>query len=679
MATDFFARQDAARKQTGRLVVLFILAVIAIMVMVYLVIAGVVVWGSTQSDLRPDEILLNPALLLGVGAGTIVIVGGASLFKIMELRGGGRVIAERLGGQLIHPDTTDLDERKILNVVEEMAIASGTPVPPVYIMNREEGVNAFAAGYSPNDAVIGITRGAVRSLSRDELQGVVAHEFSHILNGDMRLNIHLIGWLFGILVIGVIGYYLLRASFYAGGGGRRRSKEEGGGAAAILMIGLGLLVVGGVGTFFGNLIKAAVSRQREYLADASAVQFTRNPEGIAGALKKIGGSVHGAEIDHPNAPEASHMYFGAGVTSGLHGLFATHPPLQKRIRAIDPQWDGKFIKVEAKPEREPTSEGESASDRKRRRDLFGAVVAGGVITGGLEDAVTAARTRGATASSPSGSTAADRPAIELIGEPTPEHLEYARQLIESLPDDMVSAAHEPYDARALIFAMLLDSDETVRDRQYEAIAATGDTGVLDMTRKLAPIAEALERRQRLPLIEMATPALRDLSRAQYETFKRAVAALVAADEKITLFEWALQRLLMKSVAPQFEEVKPPRTHYYAIARLTKELEMLLSTLAWAGNREEADAARSFDAGKRQLQLTNLELCPPAQCRPQDLDRAIDELVKVSAPLKQRIIRAAAVCVAADRVVTPNEAEMLRAIAETLECPMPPLLPGQKLV
>ena len=262
----------------------------------------------------------------------LITVG--SLYKMAQLAGGGTVVAERLGGRRVYPNTTDPVERRLLNVVEEMALASGVPVPPVFLLSEEQGINAFAAGYSPSDAVVGVTRGCAQQLTRDQLQGVVAHEFSHILNGDMRLNMRLIGVLHGILLMGLVGRELLRLVGHSGGGRSRRND----GAAPLLLIGLAFMVIGFLGLFIGNLIKAAASRQREFLADASAVQFTRNPEGIAGALKRIGAAVFGSKLASPRAAEASHMYFAEGIST----LFASHPPLHERISRIDPQWDGKF-------------------------------------------------------------------------------------------------------------------------------------------------------------------------------------------------------------------------------------------------------------------------------------------------------------------------------------------------
>ncbi len=336
---DFFTRQESARKHTKLLEVYFVLAVISIVVMVYLVAVIVLNFHGHRTAFRYggyQETTLggmwwNPKkLFLGVSLGTIAFIFCGSAFKTMQLSGGGSVVAEMLGGRVVNANTSDPDERKLLNVVEEMAIASGTPVPHVYVMEGERGINAFAAGHSTSDMVVCATRGCIKSLTRDELQGVIGHEFSHILNGDMRLNLRLMGLVFGILCLALFGRMLL----YARGGGRDRNN-------ALPLIGLFLIVIGSAGVFFAKLIKSAISRQREFLADASSVQFTRNPEGLAGALKKVGGC--GSRIEDPNAEDASHFFFANGMAESLSGMFSTHPPLEERIRALEPNWDGKFV------------------------------------------------------------------------------------------------------------------------------------------------------------------------------------------------------------------------------------------------------------------------------------------------------------------------------------------------
>lgn len=333
---DFFEAQDVARRRTRLLVILFVAAVVLIILIIYIVV-------HYLRGPRPGEVI-DPVLLAVVAGGVVLLVGTGSGYRTLQLRRGGPAVAELLGGRRISPTTTDPAERRLVNVVEEMAIASHIPVPAIYVLDNEEGINAFAAGHSPTDAAVTVTHGTLQALTRDELQGVIAHEFSHIFNGDMRLNLRLMGLLFGILLLAVLGRILLYTGprgAYRGGTNRR-----GGGGGQIVLIGLALLLVGYIGVFFGRLIQAAISRQREYLADAAAVQFTRNPQGIAGALKKIGASLEaggpGAQIANAHAEEANHLFFARGIGGLATRLFASHPPLVERIRRIDPTFDGHF-------------------------------------------------------------------------------------------------------------------------------------------------------------------------------------------------------------------------------------------------------------------------------------------------------------------------------------------------
>ena len=349
---DFFEHQDAARRRTGWLIFYFILAVVAIVVAIYFVVLIALVFiGDSGRSGSPNPYMQtpwHPDLFALVALATIGVILLSSLYKTSQLAAGGEAVALMMGGRLIDRQTRDLAERRLLNVVDEMALASGTPVPPVYVMDNEPSINAFAAGHQPGDAVIGVSHGCLEYLNRDELQGVMAHEFSHILNGDMRMNLRLVGILYGILVIAMIGWFVLRSMPFSGRSSRN-NKDSGGAIAVILAIGIGLLVIGSVGLFFGKLIKSAVSRQREYLADASAVQFTRLPDGIAGALKKIGGRPETSKIKDAHAEEISHMFFGSAFGSLNFQFFATHPPLVERIQkstppstASSPSWSSRL-------------------------------------------------------------------------------------------------------------------------------------------------------------------------------------------------------------------------------------------------------------------------------------------------------------------------------------------------
>jgi Zn-dependent protease with chaperone function len=645
MATDFFDRQDNARRSTVRLTVLFSLAVVAIIASIELLLAVTLGFLGRNPDTGAIDwtVVSDPQLFALATVGTLVLVGGGSLFKVAQLRAGGRVVAEQLGGRLLNSDTAVASEQRLLNIVEEMAIASGTPTPPVYLMDQEEGINAFAAGFQPSDAVIGVTRGTAETLTRDELQGVIAHEFSHILNGDMRLNIRLMGLLHGILIIGILGYFILRMAAFSG---HRRRSREGGNQMPLLALGAGLMAVGFFGTFFGNMIKAAVSRQREFLADASAIQFTRQASGIAGALKKIGGIATGSVVQNPNAPESSHLFFGR-ATSGLSALFSTHPPLPERIRRLDPSWDGIFPAVAA-----VAPSGTSAS----------AMAAGAVgLAGGGE-------ARGATEE-----TFDVSHAVEDLGAPTDAHIRYAAALVHSLPPALLSAAHEPHGARAVVYALLLDRDAGIRRAQLDRLAAAADGGVHEETLRLAPLVDALDVRTRLPLIDIALPALRRLTATQYELFREHVIALVQADEAIDVFEWSLSRILLHELAPAYSRVQPPRVRVRKLSAVGPHLRRLLSALAHAGHRDTQAAGKAFDEAWRTLRLPEAHLLEANQTGVATLDDAVERLAVAAPAIKRQVLRAAITCITADRHVTATEVELVRAVSTSLGCPMPPVL------
>jgi len=433
MATDFFQQQNSARRKTFQLVLYFVLAILFLIALVY----GLLLALSEPVSWWQPELLLLAAL--GVG----LVVGGASAFKVAQLASGGQAVALMMGGEEVPGTTTDARQKRLLNVVEEMALAAGVPVPSVYVL-EEPGINAFAAGYAPGDSVVAVSQGCLNYLTRDELQGVVAHEFSHILNGDMRLNIRLIGLIFGIMALSIIGRILLLTS------GRRSSGRDNS-RAGLVLLGLGVFVLGLVGAFFGRLIMAAVSRHREYLADASAVQFTRNPDGIGGALKKIGGLAEGSRIDNPQAAEAGHMFFAnAFAGEGLAGLLATHPPLVERIRRLDPRFDGQFPEV-----RPPGVDREELEGpRPDRVPPF----AGMPRLPGLPQV-------------PVPVLGFADEAASRVGNVDPEVISYAHALHDGMPDVLKLAAQEPFSARALVYALLLDPRADLRDLQLSRLKA----------------------------------------------------------------------------------------------------------------------------------------------------------------------------------------------------------------
>ena len=522
---NFFQAQDNARRNTWRLGALFVAAVASLIVMTNLLVAAVYLWtGNYAMPQAPNVLELLAQLPLDywliISAGVVGVVGIASLFKYLTLRGGGRAVAEAMGGQLVSRNDPDPSKQRLLNVVEEMAIASGIAVPPVYLV-PELSINAFAAGFSPDDAVIGINQGTLQHLNRDELQGVIGHEFSHILNGDTRINLRLIAILHGILFIGIIGYGILRGV----GRGSRRSNSNGG--LPVLALGLGLLIIGYAGTFFGNLIKAAVSRQREYLADAAAVQFTRNPDGIADALKKIGGLSYGSAMSSPAAAEASHMFFGQCRSLFLNRVLSTHPPLDQRIRAIDPAWDGQFTAV---AETVPISE--------------------------LADSAVSAFAGREFASHSANAELAAEDVARAVGELDQRGLDSAVAMIAGIDNRLRDAAHDPWACRALIHSLLLANDTVVRPQQLAHLSANSEPGIADLVAQLAPLTVQLDEAAKLTLAEMSMPSLKQLSANQYQRFMANAIAIIKADSRVDLFEWVLHRLLVKELRPHFDGPPP---------------------------------------------------------------------------------------------------------------------------
>lgn len=648
---DFFGSQDAARRKTGMLVAYFCIAVVLMILTLYAVAVLVVNSANSHNGKSPNGARLwHPEVFLIVTGGTVAVITIGSVYKTSQLSAGGAAVADQLGGRMLHGNSRDPLERRLLNVVEEMALAAGTPVPPVYVLDNEPGINAFAAGFTPSDAVIGVNRGTIEHLSRDELQGVIAHEFSHILNGDMRLNLRLMGLLHGILLIAIIGYYVLRSGGFRGGG--RRGK----GAGQVLLIGLAMLVIGYGGVFVARLIKAAVSRQREYLADASAVQFTRDPNGIAGALKKIGALSVGSRMETPEAESASHLFFGSFRSSFLQPL-STHPPLVGRIQRLDANFDGDFsaIKptVKSNPPQRPKSDPNAAFEGLMRP------------LGGL-----AAMGMGGETRVPMD------PVIVMaaVGTPTMEHVDYIHGLLERLPDTLRAALHDPFSCRAVVAALLLDSDTEIRARQLQIVhSKLGDLSHQEMIR-FAPQVEAQGAAARLPLVEIAKNTLQDLSPSQYQTFREVVIELVKADNKVDLFEFALQRVLIRRLDQHFQGHKPLKVLYPAIGGVKNEVSDLISALSHLGHSDDAEVRSAFEQASAAFAVEKLlVLRSRGECSLKRIGEALDKLSQSSVAVKKRVLNAATVSVIADGIVTTAEGELLRAIADSLDCPMPPLL------
>ena len=561
----------------------------------------------------------------------------ASLVKYLQFSGGGATVARSLGGEPIHPNSQDLAHRRALNVVEEMAIASGMPVPTVYLI-KEPGINAFAAGFNTSDAVIGLTEGAVNRLSRDELQGVVAHEFSHILNGDMRLNLRLIAILAGILFIGQVGFFIMRSAAISG----RRSRNNN--AGSFVMLGLALAAIGYVGTFFGSLIKAAVSRQREFLADASAVQFTRNPEGISNALKAIGGVSEGSTIESPNADEMSHFFFGQAISSGITNLFATHPPLNERIRRIDPNWNGKFPIVGYQQFSEfdsPATSGFAQSSQEHRQHTSDMTEH---INSGDSDQW-----------------------LDTSGELNDSGLDKAQSLIGGIPRLLYQASHSTDEVSALILSLIIaPADDLLFSRAVNHLA-NEDLSTANIISHLRPDTKQLNPELFFPLLSIAAPALSQLSTEQGKKLRQQMIAFAHADGHLSVSEWSLYQWVIHQLNTK---EKPRVTDNKKIAQLKDEIHSVLFFLAHHGNDSPQEVEHALKQGLKNLDLP-LNSSTPEQLSLQQLGQALERLNTLAPLEKPKLLKACIACIESDGKVLVKEIELLRTFAAIFDCPLPP--------
>ncbi|MDX3775163.1 M48 family metallopeptidase [Chromatiaceae bacterium AAb-1] len=602
MATGFFSQQDLARRNTRILISLFSVAVLLLIILTNLLVM------FSLGYLTPDDSQhYTPAALSWevVSWTSLIVLGAVGIavsVKWLQLRQGGQAVAKALGGQIVSAATTDPALRRLLNITEEMALAANVPVPPVYLL-PEQGINAFAAGYSPADAVIGVTKGCIEQLNRDELQGVIAHEFSHILNGDMRMNIRMIAILNGILFLGHIGYLLMRS----GSAGRHRrssGNNKNNGVAAILLLALGLVVIGYLGSFFGNLIKAAVSRQREFLADASAVQFTRNPSGIAGALKRIAVYHDGSRIENQQADEISHMFFSQAI-SRWAAIFATHPPLAERIRRIEPNWNGKY------PEQQTSQQ--------------------------------SAETKNTTANH-----AADRQKV----------------ISAILPLVLLESSHHQQSAQAVVLATLLPQDSELSATLLSQLQQQAPE-LEAQIRQFGPQITQLPLPEKVRLLQRCIPALKELAQPQFVQFEQWLQVFIQADGKTDLLEWVAASFVEHTVAVQFRQQQiVSRTSASSLKQIQPQLLQLLAALA--NSAVTSRQLQVWQQGLTALQLT--EPLPLPATDYAMLSEAVTRLMASAPALKASLWKIILSAIAANGKPAAEQQALLQAISLLLEIP-----------
>ncbi len=640
---DFFARQAETRRLSRWMVLLFILAIAAIVIAInFVVVVAVAVLAVKDGGLLASQDLSlahYPTVVLVTSIVVIGTIGVSSLVRTVSLSAGGGPVAQKLGGTRVTADTNDPLRRRLLNVVEEISIASGVPVPQVYVLEREAGINAFAAGHNPSNAAVAVTRGALLNLNRNELQGVIAHEFSHVLNGDMRLSTRLIGWLFGLTVIATVARLVLRHM------PRRSGGRKGGAAIGVIMLAaFVVLILGWIGLFFGRLIQAAVSRKRESLADASAVQFTRDPQGLRGALIKIGALGAGSRFSDTDAEEVAHLLFAPGLAR----LFSTHPPLVERIREIDPRFDPKefdAMRQRMNRERELAQE-EAAGSQPPAAERLKGLLEGAIV---LAPAAVA----------------------QLVANPGTGHMSQTQSLLATLPAGFQQLARQQEKAAALFIALALDLAPDARGRQLAFLNQQLGGEFHDAVQALLPQLDALAAVQRMPALLQVFPALRQLARAERIVLLKALNGLLTREGRASAFPYALRKLAQVQLQ---DELDPRRrmTGTLTLFAARDELQVLFSVLAMHGSEDEQEARRAYEIGMEML-LPGIR--PPFARQshwPPRLDQALTRLDRLQPAAKEMLVEALVRTISHDRRMTIPESELLRAICAVLHCPLPPL-------
>ena len=631
---NFFEHQDQARKKTQVLVVYYSFAVAGLILMTYSFLLLCYHYGAP--DHLPQEFnYWNPRFFSLTGLGVIAVVGLGSLYRISQLAAGGTKVAELMGGRRVSPDTADLNEKRLLNVVEEMSIASGVPVPPVYILDSEPTINAFAAGTTPSNSVIAVSRGALENLTRDEIQGVIGHEFSHILNGDVRLNIHILGTIAGIFLISTIGRILMSI------------RSRGKGNNPLPFIGVGLFIIGYLGVFFGKLIQSAISRQREFLADASSVQFTRNPLGLASALDKISGRHHIGMING-HSHEMAHMLFTAPFRS-FGGFLSSHPPLEERIHRITPHLQmGQIAKDKPEFARDETSDEKS-------------------MAGKVEPKKTAQK---------------KVEKVQLVpfalrskfGTLNLEGLALASELLGNCPTTLVESAHTADGARAIVLGLLIDSDDELHRKGLQIIRSQLGEAMSELSKKKIFDLSQIDHESKLAMVEVALPAIRTLPVNDFRNLHETMRALIDLDHEVSLFELCVFKLVLKSV----EKSKIFTGPGYSVRAIWRDALTVLRMTAWVGSDTPEGARASFAAAigvlkdKKVSNASSGELPDEVACRPkiEEFQRSINRLGLLAPLEKERLLMACATAIGQDGFATPSETEVLRILCLSLDVPMP---------
>jgi Zn-dependent protease with chaperone function len=629
---NFYDEQKKAKTSTSYLVFIFLIGLSLFATTISLLILSIDSYILTKK-LIPNS--FSEPLFIRSFLSVAFIVFLASLFQFYTLKEGGKAIALSLGGKLITALSHEKSHRTLLNVVEEMAIASGISPPSVYLLS-DKSINAFAAGFTYEDAVIGITQGALDQLNREELQGVIAHEFSHIFNGDMRLNLRLSGMIFGIVFIGAIGRFIVevlhetRIGRYAAHSSD--NKKGGNPIVALYLLGIGLMVLGWIGTVIGEWIKAMISRQREYLADASAVQYTRYPQGIAHALIKIGSNEYGSTIQATAGGTYSHLFFADGIANFWDQFFSTHPRLEDRIRRILPSWNEKFILDENKSSKK--SPIESSSDTSALTSILTAPMVIDTLS-------------------------------RIAQQPGNENITYTRARLDTLPISLHTKSANALSAQWIVLALLLSAEKIPLLKQQTYLENTSlmmYKNIQDTYKEIL----LLPRSAHLDLLNLSIPSLRMMSEQQYKVFRQIVIDLIEMDQIVSIWEWSLHAIILTPLDREFSLSKPPKERYKKIEEIQEAISTLFSLLITTQFSNEKNINRSIET----LQAAFTHLSYSSDVSITRLNQALHEIRQSSKPIRAQILEQAISLLRSDGTLFDDDLEIIHALGALFLIPIP---------
>jgi Zn-dependent protease with chaperone function len=684
----FFERQEVQRSQTRLLVAGFIAALLAVVAVINLVVVlGVgespaVVWGR------------EPMVFFWVSAIVVVVILGACWHKSSQLRAGGAVVARSLGGIHINNKDGDLARQRLVNVVEEMAIAARVRKPQVFILPDEPGINAFAAGHSPDEAAVAVTQGALDNLDRDQLQAVIGHEFSHILNGDMKINMRLTAWIFGLFVITDLASRVMNS--------RRGGKD----AARLKMIAFAIFIAGSVGMIAGRLLQAAVSRRREHLADASAVQFTRNPQALQSAFIVMAAHAEGTRLNHAGSADVAHMFFAGSAPSWANKVggkwFATHPPIEERVQAIDNR---------VTPLRFRTL----VSDERRKLKSKAKAAAAESASAAADGAAPAAAASGATSGAAPVATGDRLPMMELgaridatpvaeaspaVAEPPPSspgHSGSTLSLAATMPFGVPAIAGRtpPPDplrnrlstdqqaqvqsfvarvegsllsVQATFVAVLLAPEPAKARLQLTRLAPLLGIELLKESQALMPHVNALAPPARIAVFVDLLPVLESLAPEHRKRLRAAARAFAPTIGGGDMLRFSATRVLDKKLAKPAPEAPP-----VPLPDRSDGVCMLYAALAQCRFGAGKQGQNSYRAGLMgMLPPQKWAPFPDALLTPADIDAALAKVAQVHPTGKRAFSDGLARVISVGGRLTVPQVELLRGICLIVECAVPVL-------